>query len=290
MKRLISILLPLFVLTACEVVSIFDGRETGKDLRGEGLVIEGWIDEGGYPVVSVMTTLIRPDEPRETKELMGIVVTDAEVSISDGTNEWALTNALSYDFQIPFVYSTRELRCEAGKSYRLSVRYEGKEATAVTTIPPKTELDSLEVEEMEGEEDRVFRIYASFTPSSECCYGFFSKGGNDQFGYTPVFLGFVDGAVSEDAQTVSITRGYGLTHIDNFKPGYEPGETVSIRFCTMDREIFSFWQMFEEVTGISYIMSYPTTFVNLPSNVYGAYGYWAGYGTTTYSVTLPEAD
>ena len=149
MKRLLIILTMLYAMSACEVISVFDGSETGKDLRGEGLVIEGWIDDGGYPVVSVMTTLIRPDEPRKTKELMGIVVTDAEVLISDGESEWTLSSALCYDFQIPFVYSTRQLRGEAGKTYRLTVRYEGMEATAETTIPPKTQLDALEVKEMD---------------------------------------------------------------------------------------------------------------------------------------------
>lgn len=286
-KRLLSILLPLLALTSCDVVSLFDGSETGKDLRGDRLVIEGWIDEGGYPVVSVMTTLVRPDEPRETKELMGIVIRDAEVSISDGTSEWALSAALSYEFQIPFVYSTREMTGEAGKTYTLTVRYEDMTATAVTTIPPKTELDDLSVMEME---DGVQRIYASFTPSADACYGFFSRGSGDSFGYSPVFLGFVDGAIVEGPQTVSITRGYGLTSIEDFKPGYDAGETVLVRFCTMERAIFSFWQMFEELTGISYIMSYPTSFVNLPSNVSGAYGYFAGYGTSVYSVTLPAKE
>ena len=164
-KRLLPIiLLPLFALTSCEVISLFDGSERGKDLRGDRLVIEGWIDEGGYPVVSVMTTLVRPDEPREMKDLMGIVIRDAEVSISDGTAEWVLSAALSYDFQIPFVYSTREMTGEAGKTYKLTVRYEDMTATAVTTIPPKTELDDLSVQEME---DGVQRIYASFTPSED---------------------------------------------------------------------------------------------------------------------------
>lgn len=285
MKRLLPILI-LLMLTACDVISIMEGSIAGRDLRGEQLVIEGWIDEGGYPIVSVMTTLVRPDQPRDTKDLMGIVIRDAEVSINDGTGEWPLRGVFSYDFQIPFVYSTREMTGEVGKTYTLTVRYGDMTATAVTTIPPKTELDELSVQEME-EGDGIQRIYARFTPAADACYGFFSRSVDDAFGYTPVFLGFVDGALVEGPQTVSITRGYGLTSIENFKPGYDPGETVLIRFCTMERDIFSFWKMFEEVTGISYIMSYPTTFSNLPSNVSGAYGYFAGYGTSVYSVTIP---
>ena len=37
-------------------------------------------------------------------------------------------------------------------------------------------------------------------------------------------------------------------------------------------------------------MTYPTNFSNLPSNMTGAYGYWAGYGTATYSVNIPEEE
>ena len=282
MKRLIiSSLSLLLLLTACEMlVPLTDG----KPVSGGELVVEGWIDEGGCPVVSVTTTLIRPDEPREVRDLLGLLVRDAEVVVSDGGTSCTLKGRFTNDFFPPYVYTGDGIVGEAGRTYTLTVRHGEMTATAATTIPPKTELDGLEVIETE---DGVQRIYAEFTAVPGRCYGFFSKGSEDEYGYTPVFLGFINGSRTSGPQTVSITRGSGLTSLKDYKPGYESGETVSVRFCTMDYETWHFWEVFEQLTGVSYIMTYPTSFENLPSNVEGAYGYWAGYGTVTREVTLP---
>lgn len=285
MKRVLLPFAVLMLLQGCEVIDLFVPAQPA--ISGDELVIEGWIDEGGYPVVSVMSTLLRPDDPQYVKGLMSLVAKEAEVTVSDGTRTWQLSGAYNLNYFPPYVFSTQDVKGEAGKTYTLSVKYKGLTATAETSIPPKTELDSCEIIEMD---DGILRIYATFTPEPDRCYGFFSKGSEDQFGYTPVFLGFIDGASVSGPQTVSVTRGSGLTAIKDYKPGYQPGETVSIRFCTMDPEMYRFWKMFEDVTGVSYIATYPTSFDNLPSNVSGAYGYWAGYGTTVYSVTLPEVE
>lgn len=284
MKRLLPILL-LLLLAACDKMDTLAPENDA--IRGDGLVVEGWIDEDGYPVVSVTTTLRRPDEPQPVASLAGLVVRDAEVYVSDGTQKVQLTGSLSLDAFPPYVYSTSLMKGEIGKTYTLTVSYKGMEATAETTIPEATQLTSLDVFRTE---DDVYRIYAVFDPDPEACYGFFSKGGEDAFGYLPVFLGLVDGSVVSGPQTVSVTRGSALTSLKEYKPGFEPGERVDIRFCTMNREIYRFWETFQQLTGISYIMTYPTNFSNLPSNMTGAYGYWAGYGTATYSVNIPEEE
>ena len=283
MKRLLPLAL-LLSFTACGL-----DVTTSADIaiRGDGLVVEGWIDDGGYPVVSVTTTLRRPDEPQQVSALAALVVRDATVTVSNGSEEVPLSGALSLDAFPPYVYTTQRMRGEAGKTYTLTVTYDGKKATAQTTVPAKTELSSLEVFRTE---DKQYRIYAGFDADPDACYGFFSKGSQDTFGYLPVFLGFIDGAVAQGPQTVSVTKGSGLTSIKDFKPGFEPGDEVSIRFCTMERDIYQFWDAFQQLTGISYIMTYPTNFSNLPSNMTGAYGYWAGYGTAAYTVTVPEEE
>lgn len=285
MRRVLIILLTAVVMSACEVADLI--RPVDPAIRGDELVVEGWIDEGGYPIVSVTTTLQRPDEPKEVRGLLALVVRDAAVFVSDGTTTWPLQGSLTGDFFPPYVYTTTQMKGEAGKSYTLTVHYAGKVATATTTIPEKTELDTLEVVETD---DGVPRVYASFTALEGRCYGFFSKEKSESFGYLPVFLGMVDGNAASGPQTVAVTRGSGLTSIKDYKPGYQPGETACIRFCTMPREIYQFWSDFQSLTGISYIMTFPSSFDNLPSNVEGAYGYWAGYGTSLYEISIPEKE
>ena len=281
-RRILPPLLLLLLTASCQ-----RDIPSAEPVRGDALVVEGWIDEGGHPFVSVTNTLLLPDEPQEVSALAGLMVRDAEVYVSDGSQTVQLTGGISADFFPPYLYTTDKITGEVGKTYTLTVHYDGMTATAETTIPEKTELESLETVLTE---DGVYRIFAGFTPESDQCYGFFSRGSEDLFGYLPVFLGFINGADVSGPQTVSVTRGSGLTSIKEYKPGYEAGETVLIRFCTMNPEMFRFWDVFQQLTGISFFLTYPNHFENLPSNMTGAYGYWAGYGTASYSVTLPEPE
>lgn len=277
-RRLLPLLL-LLLTVSCErdIPSV-------EPVRGDELVVEGWIDAGGHPFVSVTTTLLSPDEPEEVEGLMALMVRDAEVYVSDGTRTVRLTGGLSADFFPPYLYTTDEITGEVGKTYTLTVIHDGTTAVAETTIPEKTGLDSLEVFLTE---DGVYRIFAGFTPDPGKCYGFFSRGSEDLFGYLPVFLGFINGADVSGPQTVSVTRGSGMTSIKEYKTGYDPGETVLIRFCTMDKGMYDFWNTFQQLTGVSFFLTFPSTFDNLPSNMTGAYGYWAGYGTAAYELTIP---
>jgi len=283
MKRYLLLLLLPFMTCACEVV---DYLVPDTSVRGDDLVVEGWIDEGGYPVVSVTTTLRRPDEPQKVSKLASLVLTDARVTVSDGTQTVELYGGLSQDFFPSFIYTTTLMKGKAGKTYHLEVVHGEKRVTGETTIPARTELNTIEAVQAE---DGVWRVMAGFTPDPAGCYGFFSRGSNDSFGYLPVFLSQVDGSIATGPQTVAVTRGSGLTNIKDFNPGFEPGEQVSVRFCTMGREMYDFWDKFGQLTGISYIMTYPSVFDNLPSNLTGGYGYWAGYGTSVYEIVIPES-
>ena len=98
--------------------------------------------------------------------------------------------------------------------------------------------------------------------------------------YQPTF-----GRISRETD---MTIGYLPQAIKEYKTSYEPGETVLIRFCTMDQGMYDFWNTFQELTGVSFFLTFPNNFDNLPSNMQGAYGYWAGYGTSAYELTIPE--
>ena len=46
-----------------------------------------------------------------------------------------------------------------------------------------------------------------------------------------------------------------------------------------------FWSRFDDLTSLARNPIFPAVF-NLPPCLEGAYGYWAGYGATEYSVTI----
>lgn len=49
--------------------------------------------------------------------------------------------------------------------------------------------------------------------------------------------------------------------------------------------MFDFWSRFDDLTSLARNPIFPVVF-NLPPCLEGAYGYWAGYGATEYSVTI----
>ena len=49
--------------------------------------------------------------------------------------------------------------------------------------------------------------------------------------------------------------------------------------------LFDFWSRFDDLTSLARNPIFPVVF-NLPPCLEGAYGYWAGYGATEYSVTI----
>lgn len=246
----------------------------------ESLVVEGWIDDGGYPVVIVTTTIPRPDTPQEVSELFKNIVRGAQVSISDGNNMVGLIGMPSSDNFPPYIYTTRRMKGEAGKTYSLNVSARGYDAEAVATVRTKKELTGIRIEGTEGN----YKIMCTFDASPGEYYAFFVKDGNG-LGWSPVFLGLVNGSETPGTQTVAVIRGNMMSSITAYSAGFSSGEKVQIRFCTMDFETWDYWRSLQDITGISFLVTYPFE-ETISSNMHGAYGYWAGYGASEYEITV----
>lgn len=141
------ILLACAILTACM-------EEEDAELQTQ-LVVEGWIEDGGYPVVLLGETHAID---AGMQNIENYIVRWGKVTISDGTDSVILTGGYDNDFFPPYKYTTFKMTGQAGKTYTLTAEYRGKKATAVTTIPQPVELDSLHV--VRSESDTLFYIKA----------------------------------------------------------------------------------------------------------------------------------
>ena len=74
------------------------------------IVVEGWIEDGGYPVVIVTTTVPVTDEFKEWGSLNDHVVRWAKVTVSDGEREEVLTGKMDKDYFPPYVYYCKNKR------------------------------------------------------------------------------------------------------------------------------------------------------------------------------------
>lgn len=86
------------------------------------------------------------------------------------------------------------------------------------------------------------------------------------------------------AGAVTVMRGWTMVG-KGWRPLYSLGETVNIKFCRVKEDIWQFWDGFDGISTISTMGFFPVT-SNPPTNMQGAYGYWAGYGATYATVTI----
>ena len=246
----------------------------------EHLVIDGWIDDGGFPVVIVTSSLPVTQRSWTIDDIGGHVLHLATVNVSDGENSVTLTGMKNDNYFPPYIYTTTHIRGEAGKTYSLTVRYGKTEATATTTIPAPQALTAISAVPEGG----GYAVRCSFTPAAGSYYTFFSRREGVDKMYLPSFLSLVDGDAAAAPVEVGVLRGIDVNSDTGYPSPFGAGDQVSVRFCVCDEVTYDFWRGYEE----SWLLTHnPFVPVNsgVHSNVSGGYGLWAGYGATTYTIT-----
>ena len=274
MKRLPVILLAAMCFAACNPEPV-DAPEQ--------LVVEGWIEEGEAPVVYVTTSLAISREPASMASLNEHIAKWATVKLSDGEKEETLTGMASSRFNPPYAFTTGWMTGKAGKTYTLTVDYGGVHATASATIPPSRELESIQPTVASEAGDCL--INARFSPQADEYYGFFARIQKADTTYLPVPLSFYDSSILGASANVTL-RPPGSVLRSESRLFFRPGETVDVKFRTMEENMYLYWKAFGEQYGLARVPVF-TLDNNLPGNVDGALGYFAAYGCSTYKVVIP---
>ena len=219
------------------------------------------------------------------EELFEIVAHEVTVEVKDENTgeETTLTPRKDSRYFPPIIYTTDQMKGVASHRYSLKVMYGNHVAKAVTRIPEPVPLDRVEVSRSE-QSDTMYVVTAYFN-DPDGYHRFFAKVEGQDSMYLPSLL---SGQMAANrAGAVSVMRGYGLYN-RHWKPLYKLGETVHIKFCTVEEDIWAYWDSFDAVSTIATVGFFPIT-SNPPTNMKGAYGYWAGYGATyaTVKVELP---
>lgn len=270
------ILLTCATLTACM-------EEEDAELQTQ-LVVEGWIEDGGYPVVLLGETHAID---AGMQNIENYIVRWGKVTISDGTDSVILTGGYDNDFFPPYKYTTFKMTGQAGKTYTLTAEYRGKKATAVTTIPQPVELDSLHV--VRSESDTLFYIKAFFedNPDERNYYGLFSKRHGKDKAFLLSFMGVFSNEVIPMHVAADVYCGTSVyTEADkNASAYFKKDDLVQVKLCRMDQASYEFWKSYSNLNNLSSNMFFPYT-NDLESNVQGGKGYWCGYGASTLSVRI----
>ncbi|WP_455498563.1 DUF4249 domain-containing protein [Coprobacter sp.] len=272
--HLLSISLLLLSMGSC--VNKLDYDNDGFENH---LVIEGYIEEGDYPVV--MLTKNKPFNIEASEETVNeIVVRWAKVIVSDGEKEEILVGHPAPGYFPPFLYKGNIIKGEAGKTYTLKVIYAQYELTAETTIPKTVPIKEITIAPSEKNDSlRQLTIHFDDPENQKNYYKIYTQVEGKNVRYVPALGGNLNDNLF-NGQTVSckISQGIEKLPAKNVHSDFYKDDIIYVKLCTLPAFGFEFWKDFENE-----IINGQNPFIpankNLPTNIRGGgTGIWCGYG------------
>ena len=264
------LMLLLAALTGCEK----DVLPPHKSI----LVVEGWIEDEGFPVVILTESLPVSQEYTSLDNISDYLVKWAKVTVSDGEQTEILIGKYEKGYFPPYVYTTRRTKGKAARPYTLTVEYGDYYATAATTIPEPPTIDNISIKKC-ADADTLYQIDLTFQSKPSNYYQIFTRVGGDNRQFIASYLGCYDGKVLSPQSTLPVYQGYKRTGKSSYyTPYFHYNDTLSIKLANLDEAGFRFWDSYTKnlsLQGNLFLASY----VNFPTNINGGIGYWCGMGT-----------
>ena len=251
------------------------------------IVIDGWIENGQYAKV-LLTANMPYFSSLDSSSIRNLVLTRAKVTLSEGDRSEILMLRRNDDYFPPYIFEGNEIKGDTGKTYTITAEYGGKKAFATTTIPGIIRLDTLCFLKKENS-DSLATIYVEFTdpPETRNYYRVLTRiSGKDTRFLSSMIMGISDTFFSGQKFGFSLLRGQ-KSYLSSAKNEYfSLGDTVGIKFCTIDKAHYEFWNTFQDEvlnTGNPFASSLSI----IKSNIQGdGLGIWGGYGVSYYTLII----
>lgn len=248
------------------------------------LVVEGWIENGKNAEVLLSHTAPY-FSAIDSNSLQDFAETHAKVTLISNTENEILTLKPNQAYFPPLVYRSVEMKGETGGTYLLEVILAGDTVTATTTIPEPVSLDTVWFAVDPGLDSKG-RIWIRFTDDGhkENYYRvLYKRKGKDSQFISAHISTFSDALFNGETVELGFLRGItSMIALEN-ENYFESGDTVSLKFCTIDKVQFEFWKVYQnEVLSSANPLS--TSNNQLRTNIKGGLGIWSGYGATYYVI------
>ena len=69
---------------------------------------------------------------------------------------------------------------------------------------------------------------------------------------------------------------------------YMPDDTVRLRISSMSESMFNYWSDYDDIVALSSNPFFPVN-KKIRSNISSGMGYWAGYGSSYYRVSIADS-
>ena len=288
MKALFILFSTVVLFSSCEKNINFNLKNAG-----DVLVVDGQIENGMAPTI-VLSKSFDYFSTISPQILANSFVRNADVTISNGTlihklKEYAVPlggGYTAYYYSIDSANLATAFVGQFNKQYTLDIKADGKEYTAVTNIPLLAKYpDSLWFKPAPLNPDTNKRVLMSRTtdPAGLGNYiRYFTKKNSGAFlpGENSVFDdAVIDGTTYQLQVEPGVDRNNRIPADSNF---FKRGDTVTVKFCNIDKATFTFWNTWEFAQqSIGNPFAQPNKVIgNLSNGALGAFcGYAAWYKT-----------
>jgi len=293
MKTLLFISFIAIFLSSCERNININLKEAEPKL-----VVEGIIETGQGPVV-YLTKSLSFYSKFDPATLANSFVHQAEVYVSNGVKTHKLKEyVLPIGNGINFYYygidpnnRSTVFVGELKKNYSLRIVAEGKEYTAITSIPDTTKrIDTLYGKPAPAgnlPDQWALMLKATDKPGFGDYIRYFTKRNREPY-YPGVNSAYDDQVIDGSTYEVQVERGVDRTidHPEGWTYFFA-GDTVTLKLCTIDKATFDFWRTMEfAYDNLGNPFATPTKVL---SNITGgALGYFGGYAPQFRTIVLPH--
>ena len=252
------------------------------------VVVEGSIEAGKYPSV-LLTFSSSFGQDVDTAYVLKHVINHAIVTVSDGTDTEVLSFGKKPGLIPPFEYYGSKISGVPGKTYSLRIEVDGKVITGETTIPEPVDLDKIHfLKATPNDTIGYFHIQFKDNPQETRYYQVATRLVDKETAFTPCLFGTMSNVLFAGKEDISmqINKGPILYPKSSFDTFFVTGKEVEIRFSTISKAGYLFWNSWQEEVLNSQNPIFPAH-TSLKSNIQGGIGIWCGYGSCNYRV-IPE--
>lgn len=282
------------------------------NLQEQEVVVEGYVEVGSNsnPTFVILTKSIPFISTIEPDKFTELFLRGATVSVNDGDKTVTLTELCLSDISEEFreqVYEVLGFRPDSnsvdiclyadilgqltkdyGRRYDLKVLIDGKEITATTTVPSYVPLDTLIWDDTPGTpSDTLAQLLVTINDPSGVANYYRYQTATDGNGFLAPFTSVIDGEIF-DGKKFDVPLQKAERRGGDFDPEsfglYRRGDTVIVKWSTIDKAHFDFWNTrdFSANSGGPF-----SSYTRIATNIKGGLGIWGGYATEQYKEVVP---
>jgi len=267
---------------------IFDLFSCEKNIKintppfNEKIVIQGAIDCNDYPIV-FLTKNLPYFGSIDSSMIYNMIVQNATVVVSDGSINDTLIKAFNQNYFPPIFYKGTKIKGDVGKTYFLTVSALGKTYTSSTRILIPPAIADSTWFKLEPNQDSLGYLWSVLNDPQQIgnCYMIFTKRLSKDKIFIPALNPVTDDKFFNGQKfKFSIMRGASAANSTVADPEYsyyKIGDTIIIKYCSIDLATFNFWRSAEQemYSNGNPFMTPSQAVTNIKG---GGLGVWGGYG------------